>query len=121
MEPKMMTGRVAVYHSAIKQARESGYTWAQIWELIGPTVGASTPQSVADAFRRANKAIESGRLRPAQLNFPSKKGILTKEPFREPTRDVDTDRPLPTIPGTIPDDEAERRKRLQARGVKFFE
>lgn len=115
--PERMFARVAMYADAITAAKKSGYTWRELLKVLAPIVGVKDERRLADTFKRAVKAIEDGRLCPEQLELPGSKAVIstgnhTEKPIAE--------RPLPTVPGTIPSEEEERRKRLEAKGVKFY-
>lgn len=117
-----MFARIARYTDSISVARKNGYTWKELVEVLTPATGVKNERRLADAYKRAVKAIDDGRLSPQQLPLPREGESKSNRPKAQALSDnpsVVGQRPLPTVPGRIPDDPDERLAALAKKGIVF--
>lgn len=77
MEPKRIFAMVGRYADAITEARNNGCTWKELLDSLAPVIGANNERVLANAYRRAMRAIESERISPKQLALPPLPGKKT--------------------------------------------
>lgn len=87
--PKMLRSVAANHYIAITEARRAGYTWKEIGQALG-----MRPKQVRDAYIRASRAIEAGRLRAGDSPLPG----IKKE---SPKETLDPNQPQVKKPGLI--------------------
>lgn len=93
-ESRRISARVARHVPAITDARARGVGWAQIAALVGPEVGidvtdlAVAAKRVQQAFTRAVRQIEKGKLRAGPLPAtPPVPGTAASTQRRQSTKD----------------------------------
>lgn len=122
MEPDRMFARVARYHDAIAAARLEGLTWRELAAILAQATGVQNERRLADAFKRAARSIEAGRLSPKQLPLPGRAGAPSSRGEQHAAPAVEgASRPLPGDPSRrrMPADADEARAELERKGIVF--
>lgn len=94
VEPKRTFAIVGRYADAISDARKNGCTWKELLVVLAPVIGVRHERILANAYRRAARAIESGRISPKQLPLPmmgeekTSSGGVTKRLIAEKKHDA---------------------------------
>lgn len=69
IKPKRFA-QIAAYREAIDTVLAHGYSMPQIFAMSGNDLGVPSVKSLRDAYKRACRALDDGRLRIEQLPLP---------------------------------------------------
>ncbi|MEL5850012.1 MAG: hypothetical protein U7M05_11720 [Candidatus Igneacidithiobacillus chanchocoensis] len=108
IQSKKLSARIESYREAIAAARAAGVTWEQIASALG-----GKPKYVAALYHKRPRY-------PAAEQLPLPEPEQTKKIVQSAQSQTQgQQRPLPTVPGTIPDDPDDRIAALAKKGIVF--